>query len=107
MALSPKEKAVLELISEDIAYENYFFDKVSDVKWFYLLKERGFFAPEKAPGPKPAEQEGYWVIPQWNILDYLEKISKQVSLPDNERYTDELLEIIKNVTKYHIEHDKC
>ena len=61
MNLKPKEKAVLKMIEEDISYENYFFKKVINVKWFYPLKEKGYFAPEKAPGVKPAEKEGYYV----------------------------------------------
>ncbi len=107
MTLSAKEEAVLGLISDDILYENYFFNKVSDIKWFYPLKEKGYFSPGKAPCPKPADKEGYWTIPHWNVLDYLERVSQQIAQPENEKYADELLEIIKNVTKYHIEHNKC
>ncbi|MCD6177107.1 MAG: hypothetical protein J7K29_04645, partial [Candidatus Cloacimonetes bacterium] len=105
MSLTPKEEAVLDLIKEDNAYENYFFKKVSDIKWFYPLKERGYFSPEKAPGPKPADKEGYF-IPYWNVLDYLEKVSQQARQPENEKYADELLKIIKNVTEYHIKNSK-
>jgi len=99
MNLTPKEEAVLKLIKEDSAYENYFFKRVSDIKWFYPLKEKGYFSPEKAPGVKPAEKEGYYV-PQWNILSYLERISKKVNIEGNEKYVDELLTIISEVSKY-------
>ena len=104
--LNPKEEAALQLISENSAYENYFFNKVSNLKWFYPLKEKGYFSPGKAPSPKASEQEGYFTIPHWNILDYLEKVSKQVTIKENEKYTEELLEIISNVTKYHVEHNR-
>jgi len=96
---------VIELI-KDKSFEDYFFKNVKSTKWFHPLKEKGYFAPEKAPGPKPADKEGYWSIPHWNVLDYLEKVSQQVTTPGNEEYIDELLNIIKEVTKYHIEHDK-
>ena len=99
MNLNPKERAVLKLIEEDFSYENYFFKKVSDVKWFYPLKEKGYFSPEKAPGVKPAEKEGYYV-PQWNVLPYLERISQQVNVQSNEKYIDELLKIIKEISNY-------
>lgn len=97
---------VIELI-KDKSFEDYFFKNVKSTKWFHPLKEKGYFAPEKAPGPKPADKEGYWTIPHWNVLDYLEKVSQQVTEPGNEEYIDELLNIIKGVTKYHIENDKC
>jgi len=100
VALNPKEEAVLALIKDPV-YENYFFNKVSDVKWFETLKERGYFKSEKAPGPIPADEKGYVTIPVWNVLPYLEKISKQVNEPGDEKYIDELLIIIREVTEYH------
>jgi hypothetical protein len=98
MNLNPKEEAVLKLIEENKEYENYFFNKVANVKWFFPLKERGFFKPEKAPGPKPAEEKGSYYVPEWNVLIYLERISRQINTPDNEKYIDELLDIIKKVS---------
>lgn len=98
--LTDKEIKTLNLILEDISYENYFFKKVKNPKWFYPLKDKGFFSPSKAPTPKPADKEGYFIIPEWNVLPYLERISKQVNIPGNERYIDELLAIIKEVSNY-------
>ena len=98
MKPNPKEEAVLKLIEENTEYENYFFKKLSNTKWFYPLKKRGFFKPERAPGPKPAEEKGSFYIPEWNVLPYLERISRQIATPPNEKYIDELLDIIKNVS---------
>jgi len=106
MILNPKEEAVLNLIKESPEYESYFFKKVTDIKWFYPLKEEGYFNPDRAPGPEPAEKEGFFYIPEWNVLQYLERISQEVKKPENEEYINELLEIIKNVTEYHIKNDK-
>jgi len=105
--MNPKEEAVLNLIKEGSEFANYFFKKVSDLKWFYPLKKEGYFNPDKAPGPKPSDQAGYFVIPEWNILQYLERVSRQADKSENERYINELLEIIKNVTEYHIKRDKA
>ena len=99
MNLDPKDEAVLEMIEKGISYENYFFKKVTNVKWFYPLKKKGYFSPEKAPGIKPAKKEGYYV-PQWNVLPYLERISQKVNAQGNEKYIDELLIIISEVSKY-------
>ncbi len=100
MSLTPKEEAVLNLIVEDATYENYFFKKVSDIKWFDSLKGKDFFTPQKAPAAKPADQEGYFIIPEWNVLLYLERVSQQVATPGNEAYIDKLLKIIKEVSNY-------
>ena len=98
--LSPKEKAVLETIAEDKVYENYFFSKVTDIKWFDVLNDKGYFSPEKAPVPQPSDQEGYYMIPHWNVLDYLERVSQQIGQGKNETYAEKLLDIINKVTKY-------
>lgn len=100
MRLSPKEEAVLQLLKEDIAYKDYFFNKVVALKWFDDLKKQGYFNPQKAPGPKPADKEGYFTIPGWNVLTYLEKVSDQVTAPGNETYIDELLQIIRDVSSF-------
>jgi len=104
MKLNPKEKAVLNLIKEDVAYENYFFKKVSDLKWFFPLKKLGYFSPEKAPGLKPSEKEGYFTIPEWNVLPYLERLSQRKDITNE--YIDELVKIIVDITNYHIENNK-
>jgi len=103
MSLTPKEEAVLKLLEEDIAYNNYFFSKVSELKWFDHLKKIGYFNAKKAPGPKPAEQDGYFTIPEWNVLTYLERVSEQVNIPRNDKYIGELLQIIKEVSNYKID----
>ena len=95
--LNEKEIKALDLIAEDITYQNYFFKKAKDLKWFYPLKETGYFSfdgtiticgrTEKDTYPKA-----------WNVLPYLEFVSQQLNLPGNEGYVDELLLIIKNVS---------
>lgn len=91
---------IFQLIRNDEHVRDHFFRKIRSTDWFYPLKERGFFSPENAPGPKTADKEGYYTIPQWKVLPYLERVSQQVNVPSNERYTDELLTIIKSVSSY-------
>ncbi|MEG8945624.1 hypothetical protein [Rosettibacter firmus] len=106
MSLTPKEEAVLDLIRKDLTYENYFFKKVTDIKWFYPLKEKGFFSLSKLAGLKPAKKEDYFIVPFWNILPYLEQVSQQINIPGNEKYIDELLTIIKEVSNYRDENNQ-
>jgi len=98
--MDPKRLAILQLMSQDSAYENHFFKTKKNPIWFLELKKRGYFDPKKNPTIQPADKEGYYVIPQWNVLEYLERIAEQVNIPENEKYIDELLEIIKNVSRY-------
>ncbi len=89
--------------SPEPVYERYFFSKLHSIEWFDILKLEGFFSPEKAPGPQPADKEGFYRIPYWEVLDYLELVSQKIEEPGNEIYIDKLLEIIKEVTNRHKE----
>lgn len=91
---------LLILIKEDISYQNYFFKEVKDTKWFLPLKKDGYFNPEKNPHPNPVGSEGSFTIPEWNVLPYLERVSQLTKVPGNEKYIDELLTIIKEVSNY-------
>lgn len=97
---------ILRLIREK-HYQNYFFKKVTELHWFNILKEEGYFKPSEETKPQEAKQRGLFSITQWNVLPYLEKVSEQVNIPGNEGYVDELLNIIREVTGYHVTHDKC
>ena len=68
------EKEILEIIKKRKAYEDYFFKKVNSIKWFKELKERGYFDADKNPAPVLSDKEGFYTIPYWSALSYLEKI---------------------------------
>lgn len=97
-----KENAlkIFQLIKNDEHIRDHFFKNVKSTDWFYPLKEKGFFSAENAPSPKASDEENYFAVPQWNILPYLERVSQKVNIPDNEKYVDELLTIIRNVSNF-------
>lgn len=98
--MDPKRLAILQLISEDSAFESHFFRTKKNPEWFFELKKRGYFDPQNNPKNQPADREGYYIIPQWNVLEYLERVAEQTDTPENEKYISELLTIIKNVSTY-------
>jgi len=89
----------LKLI-QDKDFRDYFFNKVSAIHWFDILKKEGYFKPSEETKPQEMKEKGRFTIPQWYVLSYLEKISQQVTIPGNEKYIDELLAIIKEVSNY-------
>ncbi|MBL7170612.1 MAG: hypothetical protein ISS46_01290 [Candidatus Omnitrophica bacterium] len=97
---------LLRIIKSDKSCERYFFKNIQIVDFFYPLKDNGYFSPDKAPSPELAEQKGRFIALEWNVLLYLEKVSQQVAVKGNEKYADELLNIINNVTQYHIENNR-
>lgn len=98
--LSNKELELLNRIQKKAVYEDKFFEKRSELKWFDELKKRGYFNPNPDTCPQESKAKGYYSIPQWNVLSYLEKVSQQANTPGNEKYIDELLAIIKEVSNY-------
>lgn len=97
--LSTKQQEVITLIQRDKSYENYFFKKVSEPKLFFPLKDIGYFKAENAPKTILLEEEGLYSIPEWNVLQYLERISKQTQIDGYKTYIDEIFNIIKAVTE--------
>ncbi len=91
--LTLKEKSVIQLIKSKESYANYFFGKYDKARLFDTLKTDGFFAPNNNPAPKKVK-DGYQ-IPEWNVLQYLEKLSVKYRKLD-----DELLKIIDEVSLY-------
>jgi len=92
-------KSILGLIMDE-CYRNYFFKQVSAIHWFNVLKAEKYFDAINAPSNKLDEKEGSYSIPFWNVLPYLERVSQQTNLPGNEKYVNELLKIIKDVSNY-------
>ena len=92
--LNDKDKKVMMLIEQDATHSNYFFHRVKDLRWFYPLKEKGFFLPQQIP----QSESGDFLF--WNILDYLERVSGQVA--QNTQYGKELIEIIDSLVCFSI-----
>ena len=88
---------ILELLEEE-KYRRYFFKKVESVMWFKILKDRGFFSPDKRIKVIKNEN-GSLSSPFWDVLPYLERVSRQVGDGDDE-IIRELLDIIENISNY-------
>ena len=104
--LSDKELELLNKIQKKTVYEDKFFEKRFELKWFDELRKRGYFNPNPDTRPYESKEKGFFSIPQWNVLPYLEKVSQQVSETGNEKYIDELLAIIREVSNYKDSDDK-
>ena len=98
--LNDRELELLDKIQKKTVYEDKFFDKRREVKWFDELKKRGYFNPNPDTRPYKYKEKGDFIIPQWNILPYLERVSEQINDPGHEKYIDELLTIIRDVSNY-------
>ena len=103
--LGADEIDILNLIKKKTDLQPYFFKKAKRLKWFNALAECGYFNPEKIPKPLPAQEEGYVIISYWPAIEYLVKASEVLHLTGNQGYALKFLDILRDVTKYAVDHD--
>ncbi|MCI0448255.1 MAG: hypothetical protein L0Y79_00530 [Chlorobi bacterium] len=97
--LNKKDKVFLENILSRKEYEDYFFSKNDELKWFKPLLEIGYFSATRHP--KPIEiKKGSFEFPVWNVLLYIENITKNPSFVDDFEIQNEIIKIIESVTDY-------
>ncbi|BCD68812.1 SIR2 family protein [Nitratiruptor sp. YY09-18] len=106
-----EEYKVFQLIKNDEPQRNYFFKCLASTNnpfpWLRPLKEKGYFNP--ADNPKPQEvpnKKGYFTIPHWNILGYLENVAKKNKETPSDEITNLLLEIIQEIIDYKDENEE-
>lgn len=80
---------------------SYFFRNLKSPQWLKPLKERGYFAPEKNPAPQEVPDKlGYYRIPHWNALDYLENVANRNNEQPSDEITNLLVEIVNSIANY-------
>ncbi|MCK4654160.1 MAG: hypothetical protein KAU01_06920 [Candidatus Cloacimonetes bacterium] len=84
---------------------SYFFSNLKSPKWLSPLYEAGFFNPEKNPLPiEDPDNKGFFSIPHWPILTYLENVATINQENPSEVYSNLLMKIIENIVDYRDEH---
>jgi hypothetical protein len=102
MGLDSRQKEVLQLIRADSSNRRHFFQKLAEAQepneWLGPLREEGYFDAEKNPSPEEVEyQPGFFTVPKWHILGYLENIAKRNCEDPKPEITDFLVGFIDAV----------
>jgi hypothetical protein len=97
--------AVIQKMQNDKEYRDYFFKKASNYQNLYLwlepLDKKGYFAPEKNPKPiEDVNNKGFYSVPLWEVLGFLETLSLQNKEEPREETTNKLLEIVNQIIDY-------
>lgn len=103
-AVEAQEK-LLQIMRNDQPLENYAFKrlKVSTAgpQWLPVLESAHYFSGDKNPRPREVErQPGYYTIPQWNVLPYLEKVAQENKHDPENGVTKTLVEIVNEIVEY-------
>lgn len=97
---NPTKEQVLfsfSLIDSDISYKKYFFKNLKNVIWFKLLKDQGYFDFRENP-KREVNSEGTRYL-FWYVLNYLENLSSQIDVIQEQDIIPEIYEIIEKVSK--------
>ncbi len=95
---------ILHLIKQE-EYRNHFFKELAEAKnpvsWLKLLKNEGYLSPKFNPKPiEDKNQKGLFSIPGWDVLGFLENVSKYNKDNPDEEITKLILEVIKEYIAY-------
>lgn len=104
----------LETIESFFEHEGifeYFFRELAKSNdpfpWLEPLKEKEYFNPRNNPSPfELPDKKGYFTIPQWNVLGYLENVAMQNSKKSSNTITELLLDIVNLISNYKNEEGK-
>jgi len=98
-----KAERIFQIIRNDEPQRNSFFKKLAlfhnPFPWLKPLKERGYFDPKNNPPPQE-NKKGYFTIPYWNVLGYLENVAAKNEKTPSEDITNILLEIINPIINF-------
>jgi len=107
-SLSHKQRAFLDEMNRDPAFEDWGFEKLATrddrLKYFRSLVDMGMFAPSRAPSPEKTN-DGFR-IPYWRALVYLEMVAKDVSACNDIEAAQLLMRIIRSISTYKDENEK-
>jgi len=97
---SPAEiETMIDVFLRKEAYQHYFFKRLKKLSWLSFLKIYGFC--DWNPKPVQVEnQTGYYKVPRWSVLDYLEWCSTQIDEGKDPKYGETLVDIVRSVSRY-------
>jgi hypothetical protein len=101
-----KINKLFQIIESDKVYKDHLFvvlagSQKPPIALLKPLYDKGYFNPEFNPEPIEAEeQKGYFRIPQWDVLGYLEKIASYLSKNPSNEHLDLLQKILEAIFNF-------
>jgi len=102
--LSTKQQSFIKTMLEDEEYERRGFElliKRADFENFFdELAHAGLFDASRNPGPVAADQPGYYRLPYWNALGYLEAVAKRSGENDDVALAGKVMDVVRQVSRW-------
>ena len=102
--LSTKQKSFIRTMKEDEEYERRGFElllkRLDFAGFFDALLNAGLFDPSRNLGPVPADQPGYYRLPYWSPLAYLEAAAKRAGEKGDTALADKVMKVLRDVSRW-------
>src|SRR5260370_38688908 len=103
-SLSSKQQAFVKLMKNGEDYERRGFDlllKRSDFPAFFdALADDGLFDPPRNSGPVEADKPGYYRVPYWPPLPYLEAVARLAGEKTGPALPEKGMGLCRNVSQW-------
>jgi hypothetical protein len=100
--LTSKQQAFVNLMTQDEEYERRGFEllllRANFAEFFDALAAAGIFNPSRNSGPIEGDQPGYYRVPYWQPLGYLEAAAKTAGDTEDSALANKIMNIIRQVT---------
>lgn len=97
--LTSKQESFVKLMtqSEELARRGFelLLKRPDFDKFFDALKGGGLFEPSSIPGPIPVEEKGYFRVPYWVPLDYLEAVARRAGAEDSIELAQKVMDVVR------------
>lgn len=109
-SLSSRQQAFIKLMKDGEDYERRGFElllrRPDFPDFFDALAEEGFFAPTRNPGPVEADKPGYYRVPYWPPLIYLEAVARVAGKAADTPLAEKVMRVVRGVTQWRDSEDK-
>ncbi|MCK9264710.1 MAG: hypothetical protein M0R18_12955 [Deltaproteobacteria bacterium] len=102
--LTANQESLVELMTKSDEHAQRGFQliisKPGAEDFFDAINAAGLFAPDKAPGPVPADEPGYVHIPYWPPLDYLLHLAKLSGEREDAELAEKVMGVVRGVSRF-------
>jgi hypothetical protein len=103
-SLSSKQQAFITLMKNGEDYERRGFELLlqrSDFPAFFdALADEGLFGPSRNLGPVEADKPGYYRVPYWPPLPYLEAVARLAGEQSDTALAEKVMGVVRNVSRW-------
>lgn len=104
ITLTASQQSFIDIMkkSDELAWKGFqlLLQRTDYPGFFDVLRDAGFFAPAKNPGPVPGERENTVRIPFWAPLGYLKAVAKQAGKENDTPLAAKVMNVVRDVSAW-------